>query len=178
MFMINMYIATVTLTGPASPTTGYLIWHVAMNWRVATDRALSPAGLTNAQYAVLASLHGMSRAGARPSQRELGEASGLEPMYVSKLVRSLEAAGLLRRDRDPADPRAFRVALTARGTQVTETAAGIVRGLLDELLAPLGGAASPRSRELDEILQLLAGHAAAFNHGGRPAGEEREGGTS
>lgn len=138
------------------------------------DRALSPAGLTNAQYAVLASLHGMSRAGTRPSQRELGEASGLEPMYVSKLVRSLESAGLLRRDRDAADPRVFRVVLTARGTQVTESAAGIVGGLLEELLAPLGGAASPRSRELNQVLQVLAGHAAAFNHASRPASEERE----
>jgi MarR family transcriptional regulator, organic hydroperoxide resistance regulator len=164
----------VTPTGPVSPTTGYLIWHVAMNWRVATDRALSPLGLTNAQYAVLASLHGMSRAGARPSQRELGEASGLEPMYVSKLVRSLESAGLLRRDRDPADPRAFRVALTVRGTQVTVTAAGIVRSLLEELLTPLGGAASARSRELNQALQVLAGHAAAVNRAGRTAGEGKE----
>ncbi|HEX3925047.1 MAG TPA: MarR family transcriptional regulator [Streptosporangiaceae bacterium] len=145
-----------------------------MSWRVAMDRALSPAGLTNAQYAVLASLHGMSRAGARPSQRELGEASGLEPMYVSKLVRSLESAGLLRRDRDPADPRAFRVALTTRGTQVTEAAAGIVRGLLEELLAPLGGAGSAPSRELNQVLQALAGHAAAVNRAGRAAGEGKE----
>jgi DNA-binding MarR family transcriptional regulator len=164
----------VTPTGPASPTTGYLIWHVAMSWRVAMDRALSPAGLTNAQYAVLASLHGMSRAGARPSQRELGEASGLEPMYVSKLVRSLESAGLLRRDRDPADPRAFRVTLTARGTEVVETAAGIAGGLLEDLLAPLGGAGSGRSRELNQVLQVLAGHAAAVNRAGRAAGEGNE----
>lgn len=164
----------MTPAAPASPTTGYLIWHVAMSWRVAMDRALSPVGLTNAQYAVLASLHGMSRAGTRPSQRELGDASGLEPMYVSKLVRSLESAGLLRRDRDPADPRAFRVALTARGTQVTETAAGITRGLLEELLAPLGGAGSTRSRELNQVLQALAGHAAAFNHAVGTAGTEKE----
>ena len=164
----------MTPARPASPTTGYLIWHVAMNWRVAMDRALSPRGLTNAQYAVLASLHAMSRAGARPSQRELGEASGLEPMYVSKLVWSLESAGLLRRERDPADPRAFRVALTADGTQVTETAAGIVAGLLEEMLAPLGGAASARSQELNQVLQALAEHAAAVNRAGRTAGEDKE----
>jgi MarR family transcriptional regulator, organic hydroperoxide resistance regulator len=159
-------------TVPASPTTGYLVWHVAMSWRVATDRALSPLGLTNAQYAVLASLRGVSRAGTRPSQRELGEASGLEPMYVSKLVRSLESAGLLRRDRDPADPRVLRVALTARGEQVTEAAAGIAGGLLEELLAPLGGAGSPRSQELNQVLAVLAGHATAVNRAGKTAGEK------
>ena len=164
----------MTPTVPVSPTTGYLIWHVAMSWRVATDRALSPVGLTNAQYAVLASLHGMSRAGARPSQRELGDASGLEPMYVSKLVRSLESAGLLRRERDPADPRAFRVALTTRGIQVAETAAEIVGGLLEELLAPLGGAASARSRELNQVLQALARHAAAVNRADGTAGEGKK----
>lgn len=164
----------MTPTAPASPTTGYLIWHVAMSWRVATDRALSPLGLTNAQYAVLATLRGMSWAGTRPSQRELGEASGLEPMYVSKLVRSLESAGLLRRDRDPTDPRVLRVALTARGKQVTEAAAGIADGLLEELLAPLGGAGSARSRELNQVLGVLAGHAAAVNRTGKTAGEKEK----
>ena len=42
------------------PSIGYLIWHVSLKWRVAMDRALAPHGLTNAQYGVLASLHGRS----------------------------------------------------------------------------------------------------------------------
>lgn len=66
------------------------------------------------------------------------------------------------------------MALTARGTQVTETAAGIVAGLLEELLAPLGGAASARSRELNQVLRALAGHVAAVNRAGRAAGEGKE----
>ena len=78
--------ATKTL---APPSIGYLIWHLALKWRVAMDRALAPHGLTNAQYGVLASLYGLSsRSGGRPSQRELSELSGLEPMYVSKPSRS------------------------------------------------------------------------------------------
>ena len=77
-----------------------------MKWRVAVDRALAPLGLTHAQYVLLASLYGMERAGRRPTQRELADHTGLEALYASKLARALDADGLIRRDRDPADTRA------------------------------------------------------------------------
>jgi DNA-binding MarR family transcriptional regulator len=145
------------------PTIGYLLWHVALTWRVAMDRALAPVGLTNAQYAVLASLHGLSRGGARPSQRELADFSGLEPMYVSKLARALERAGLLRRAAHPADPRAVELTLTDHGREVIEKAAATVRELHDRLLTPLGGSQSTRSAELSELLQSLRQHAVTVN---------------
>ena len=63
-----------------------------MRWRSAIDRAITPLGLTNAQYSVLAPLLGMERSGRRPSQRQLADFTGLEPLYVSKLARALEQA--------------------------------------------------------------------------------------
>jgi DNA-binding MarR family transcriptional regulator len=132
------------------------------------DRALAPVGLTNAQYAVLASLHGLSRAGARPSQRELADFSGLDPMYVSKLVRALERAGPLRRAAHPADPRAVELTLTRHGSEVIETAAATVRELHDRLLTPLGGSQSTRSAELSELLQTLRQHAVSVNSAPTP----------
>jgi len=62
---------------------GFLIWRVSMGWRAAMDRVLEPLGLTQAQYAVLAPLYGMSRSGARPSQRELADLTGLDAVYIS-----------------------------------------------------------------------------------------------
>jgi MarR family transcriptional regulator, organic hydroperoxide resistance regulator len=50
---------------------GFLIWRLSMRWRAAMDRALAPLGLTQAQYAVLAPLYGVSLDGAPPSQREV-----------------------------------------------------------------------------------------------------------
>jgi DNA-binding MarR family transcriptional regulator len=146
------------VTGPddlANPTTGYLVWRLSTRWRAAVDRTVAPLGLTHAQYALLASLYGLSRAGTRPSQRELADFSGLEPMFVSKLARALERGGLLERTGNPADPRAVQLALTDRGAGVVVQAIGRVRALQDELLAPLGGAGSQRHRQLVEALQTL-----------------------
>lgn len=136
-------------------TPGFLVWRLSMKWRVAVDRAVAPLGLTHAQYALVASLYGMHRTGERPSQRRLADHTGLEPLYVSKLARSLESAGLLERTRDPKDPRAVRLALTERGREVTGQAVKVVHGLLQQLLAPLGGLDSPRAREFCADLATL-----------------------
>jgi DNA-binding MarR family transcriptional regulator len=138
-------------------TTGYLLWRVATKWRAAVDRAVGPLGLTHAQYSLLASLYGLTRSGARPSQRELADFSGFEPIYVSKLIRALEQAGLVTRAAHPADPRAVQLTITEQGTEVILRAVVVVRDLQEELTAPIGGTAGPRNRALVETLQALLG---------------------
>jgi len=145
---------------PRSPddlTTGYLLWRVTTKWRAAVDRAVSPLGLTHAQYSLLASLYGLSRTGAQPSQRELADFTGLEAIYVSKLARALEQAGLLTRTEHPADPRAVQLRLTQHGTDVAARAIAVVRALHEELTAPIGGTQSRRNRELVRTLRTLLG---------------------
>lgn len=138
------------------PTPGFLVWRLSMKWRAAVDRALAPLGLTHAQYALLASLFGMQRAGVRPSQRELADHTGLEALYVSKLARSLDADGLIERTRDPHDTRTVRLTLTDRGREVVRPAMATVQVLLDRLLAPLGGLDGPRTAALvGELTSLL-----------------------
>ena len=139
------------------PTTGYLVWQLSTKFRAAADRALAPLGLTHAQYALLASLHGLSRDGTRPSQRELADFSGLEAMYVSKLARSLERDQLLVRAPNPADPRAVSLALTERGEDVVARAIDVVLALQDELTAPIGGRGGARNLELIATLRTLLG---------------------
>ncbi|MEV7284912.1 MarR family transcriptional regulator [Streptomyces sp. NPDC093252] len=136
-------------------TPGFLVWRLSMKWRVAVDRAVAPLGLTHAQYSLVSSLYGMQRSGLRPSQRQLADHTGLEPLYVSKLARALESAGLLERTRDPKDPRAVQLALTDRGRTVTRQAIDVVQGLLRQLLEPLGGLDSDRTRHLVQELGVL-----------------------
>jgi DNA-binding MarR family transcriptional regulator len=112
-------------------------------------------GLTHAQYSVLASLRGMVRVGARPSQRRLAEHIGLEPIYVSKLVRTLEEAGFVKRADHPDDTRAVQLTLTARGTVVVDQAIEVVAALQERLTDPLGGVASARTRTLIKTLEDL-----------------------
>ncbi|TXS43925.1 MarR family winged helix-turn-helix transcriptional regulator [Streptomyces sp. t39] len=143
--------------GTAGATPGFLVWRLSMKWRVAVDRALAPLGLTHAQYSVVATLRGLGRSGIRPSQRELADHTGLEALYVSKLARSLESAGMVERTRDAVDSRAVRLALTARGDEVTARAVGIVHELIDSRLAPLGGMEGERTAAfVRDLTALLA----------------------
>ncbi|SEC68127.1 DNA-binding transcriptional regulator, MarR family [Streptomyces sp. 3213] len=142
-------------TASEGATPGFLVWRLSMKWRVAVDRAVAPLGLTHAQYSLVASLYGMQRSGLRPSQRHLADRTGLEALYVSKLARALESAGLVERTRDPRDPRAVQLALTDEGRDVTRQAIKVVHGLLQQLLEPLGGLDSERTREFGRDLAIL-----------------------
>ena len=142
-------------TASTGATPGFLVWRLSMKWRVAVDRAVAPLGLTHAQYSLVASLYGMQRSGLRPSQRHLADHTGLEALYVSKLARALESAGLVERTRDPRDPRAVQLALTEEGRDVTRRAIKVVHGLLEQLLEPLGGLDSARAKEFSRDLATL-----------------------
>jgi DNA-binding MarR family transcriptional regulator len=132
-----------------------LVWRLSMKWRVAIDRALAPLDLTHAQFSQLGSLLDMEAAGLHPSQRELADRTGVEPLYVSKLARTLETAGLISRKEHPADTRAVQLALTEKGRDVTIQAAAVVRRLVDELLAPLGGLEGDGTEAFTAALQAL-----------------------
>ena len=134
-----------------------LVWRLSMRWRSVIDRAITPLGLTNAQYSVLAPLPGMERSGQRPTQRQLADFTGLEPLYVSKLARALEQAGLIERTGHPDDSRAVQLTLTDRGREVTARATERVRGLQNELTAPLGGLDSAATQSLINSLHTLLG---------------------
>jgi DNA-binding MarR family transcriptional regulator len=150
-----------TPTDIPPPSMGYLVWHLTLRWRAELDRALAPLGLTSAQYAVLASLYGLSQGGARPNQRELADFAGLEPMHVSKLTRALERGGLVARAGNPTDTRAVQLSVTDRGVQVVTAARATVLQLEEQRLAPLGGRQSQQSADLREALLLLLRHTEA-----------------
>lgn len=153
-----------------SATPGFLIWRLAMRWRTAVDRAVGPLGLTHAQYSVLASLFGMTRDGSRPSQRALAEHTGMEVIYVSKLVRSLAHDGLIERRADPADSRAVQLDLTDRGRHVATDAIDVVHDLLEDVTAPLGGLDGAATAELVRMLETLLATPLPTDHRPAPSG--------
>ncbi|TDD68468.1 MarR family transcriptional regulator [Jiangella aurantiaca] len=138
-----------------NPTAGYLVWRLATKWGALLDRALAPYGLTQAQFSVLGTLYGVTRAGGQPSQRELSDHTGLDPVFVSKLVRTLEGNGLVRRTTDPSDSRAVRLTLTDRGVEAAESAIDRVMTLQNQLAEPLGGPDSEQTRQLVATLTTL-----------------------
>jgi DNA-binding MarR family transcriptional regulator len=119
------------------------------------DNALAPYGLTQAQYSVLAPLYGMTRDGAKPSQRELADLTGLDAVYVSKLVRALEREGFVIRAVSASDPRAVELSLTDRGAATLQEAVKTVYDLREQLTLPLGGNDGERTAELAAMLRQL-----------------------
>jgi DNA-binding MarR family transcriptional regulator len=96
-------------------------------------RFLEPMGLTHPQYLVMLALwqHGPR------SVKDLSRLLQLDPGTLSPLVKRLESAGLVRRDRDPRDERALAIALTDRGRALRARAEAIPAGIVENLGMPL-----------------------------------------
>ncbi|MGY1702009.1 MarR family winged helix-turn-helix transcriptional regulator [Geodermatophilus sp. SYSU D00766] len=96
-------------------------------------RFLEPMGLTHPQYLVMLALwqHGPL------AVKDLSRRLQLDPGTLSPLVKRLEAAGLVRRDRDPRDERALAIALTDRGRELRARAEAIPAGIVANLGMPL-----------------------------------------
>jgi MarR family transcriptional regulator, organic hydroperoxide resistance regulator len=145
-------VATVRV---AFPTMGYLVWHLSLRWQAQLSEALGPLGIKPAEYAVLAHLHRLSESDVKPNQRELADASALEPMYVSKLARSLERLRLVTRVQHPHDPRAIQLSLTRRGVSAATKGRRIASELDRQRLAAFGGPSSEQAGQLKASLQVL-----------------------
>lgn len=138
-----------------NPTIGSLVWHLALKWRTQVDRAVARFDLTHAQYSALASLYTLASRTGAPSQRELADYTGLQPIFMSKLVKALEAGGLIARKPDDHDTRTKRLGLTAKGEKIIVDAMAIVRSLDQQLSEPLGGRESERTRQFANTLKFL-----------------------
>ncbi|MEV6987123.1 MarR family transcriptional regulator [Sphaerisporangium sp. NPDC051017] len=96
-------------------------------------RELRELGLTYPQYLVMLALwdrppdtpDGARGPGEGLSVKQLGAALRLDSGTLSPLLKRLEAAGLIRRARDPRDERSVRVLPTAEGTALRGRAAGV-----------------------------------------------------
>jgi DNA-binding MarR family transcriptional regulator len=90
---------------------------------------LEPLGLTHPQYLVMLALWERSPL----SLRELSRLLSLEPATLSPLLKRLEAAGLVTRDRHPDDDRALAITLTARGRQLRSQALDVPPRIVETL---------------------------------------------
>lgn len=136
-----------------APSTGYLLWHAALQWQSEVGAALGPLGLTPTQFFVLGSLVRIALHDDKPNQRELAAHAGLDAMTVSQIVRRLEGRGLIARHSDPDDARAFRLSPTPAGRALVERAAVEVRAATRRFFAPLGARERSLADDLREVLK-------------------------
>lgn len=100
---------------------------------------LEPLGLTHPQYLVMLALWGQEPL----SLSALGHLLDLDAGTLSRLVKRLEAAGLVTRDRNPDDERSLAVALTDDG-----------RALRTHALAVPGTVVERLGMDVDELVDL------------------------
>lgn len=105
---------------------------LSRGWRAELDRRLAGLGLSQARWLVL--LH-LSRFEALPTQRELAQSVGVEGPTLARLLDSLEAQGLVRRQAVAEDRRAKKISLSADARPLIEKIEAISTQLRLELFA-------------------------------------------
>jgi DNA-binding MarR family transcriptional regulator len=90
---------------------------------------LDPMGLTHPQYLVMLALWEESPL----SVKQLSGLLQLDPGTLSPLLKRLESAGYLTRQRDPRDERSLAVRLTSSGQDLRAEALKIPPAIIDRL---------------------------------------------
>jgi len=127
-------------------TLPFEIGETAHALRKAFDRRAFGLGVTRAQWKVLFRLE--RRPGLR--QIELADMLDIEPITLSRIVDRLEEAGLVERQPDPADRRAWRLHVTAAAQPLIEK----LRVIADEMIAEAFAGIDPK--DIETTRQVLA----------------------
>jgi len=127
-----------------SDNLGFLVYRVHQSMRERCENQFAPFGVTPAEWGVIAHCrHGIN------TPAGLAECLGINRGAITRLLDSLEGAGLVARTPNPADGRSTLVLLTPHGEsvsrQMAESAAEIHRAYVSGL----------SSGEQDELLRLL-----------------------
>ena len=126
-------------TGPApsnaavqADTTIFALLHAANSLQSRLDEALGRASLSMPKYAVLNEL---VNAGEAVSLGELATRLSCVKSNMTQLIDRLEGDGLVARVDDPADRRAVKAAITAKGAERHSVGAGEVARLHEQFAA-------------------------------------------
>jgi DNA-binding MarR family transcriptional regulator len=129
---------------------GFLLWHATLRWQRAVTAALAPLDLTHVQFVLLACAWWAGRHGEPPNQLTLAGQAGTDVKMTSSVLAALERKGLIRRETDPRDTRAKRVAVTERGAALAPRAIEAVEQADAEFFRPV------RAPDALELLRRLA----------------------
>jgi DNA-binding MarR family transcriptional regulator len=82
---------------------------------------------------------------------EVARRAGLSKQAITGIVKECEQDGLVLRERDPDDGRAFRLRLSGKGREFQKTAEAVLASLDDELVRSLG------KKEYEALKRALKG---------------------
>lgn len=149
---------TTALIDPQTPSGGAELGEdLAARLRVAVTRLnrklrqQALAGLSPAQASALGTVNRLND----PTLGELAAAEQVQPPTVTRLVTSLERAGLVARETDSVDRRVVRVRITAEGRRNLQRIRSLKNAFLTRRLAALDPAEKALAEDLTSLLEHL-----------------------
>jgi DNA-binding MarR family transcriptional regulator len=134
---------------------GFLVNQLGKKLAASFNERLAEYGLTTTQWGVLACLWGEDGL----NQRELSRRSGIDPATLTEMLKRMEARGLVRRARDPANNRLQRVYLTEHDAALRDTLTAHAAAVNHQATA--GFSEAERAQLLGLLRRALASVAAA-----------------
>ncbi len=104
---------------------GYLLWQATMQWQRKSNKVLSEVGLTQTQYVILGALAWLAQFSDNVTQKDIADYLRVDRMMTSKILRKLQADGLIERKEHSIDTRAKCVFLTDQGVETIQKALDI-----------------------------------------------------
>jgi len=105
---------------------GFLLWQFSNLWQRKMNAGLNPLGLTHVQFVLLAGLIWLNQSQETVTQTKLAAHAKTDIMMTSKVLRSLEKRGLLKREPNLKDTRAKSLTITQKGYELTLEAIKVV----------------------------------------------------
>jgi DNA-binding MarR family transcriptional regulator len=134
----------------------FLFHRIARELDAAYRPLLADLGLTYPQYLVMLVLWERDVLGVG----EIGDRLDLDSATLSPLLRRLEHAGLVRRERTTSDERRVMISLTDRGRDLQERAAGIPEAIAGRVVDDEAGYEAMKAQLNDLADRIAAIHAA------------------
>lgn len=134
------------------PRLGSLIGITGRQWRRAVNNRLQPFDLTEATWVPLLQL---ARSARPMRQKELAAALSLDSSSVVRVLKTLEASGLIERGQDGEDARAKAIVITQAGRTLASRVEHVSRDLERELLAAIPEVEVATARRVLEAISGL-----------------------
>ncbi|HEX3409173.1 MAG TPA: MarR family transcriptional regulator [Candidatus Binataceae bacterium] len=117
---------------------GYLLWQTAHGWMRRLNSELLEMGLTHLQMIALGSTAWLTRISGPPSQARLAKFCAMDPMLISKVVRTLEKKRAIVRTSDPRDTRSKLLSVTDEGNRIILQCIPVIERAYEKFFAAVG----------------------------------------
>lgn len=107
-------------------TPGFLLWKAANSWQKKLKKALSVHNLTHVQFILLSNLYYLEQEREKVSLSNISASANTDLMMTSQVVKTLISKGLVIKQSDPEDSRAFVLQTTPSGRRLSLKAMEIV----------------------------------------------------